>query len=145
MILLISCSDKRTEQKKPMNEFSENWTEFRTKDSIPKLLNVFLKKINNENFEIANPNERFNSTDIIDSFPRRQLSLLSKKGNSWRLTFIKGGFGKHYVYTECTIKNDSITDFRIAKSLLNLKNNDSIDKYLLNKKLKPTKIKLTMK
>lgn len=147
LILLISCSGKKSESKKSVAELDKNWTEFNTKDSIPKLLTLTLKKALKNDFKIANPNEEFNKTDVLinDSAPTRQLRLLSNKNSLWRITYIQGGFGKHYVYAECKIKNDSISDFKISQTNLKLENNDSIDKYLADKKLEPKKVKIIMK
>ena len=146
LVLSISCEDKRTERKNSTRELAENWTEFNTKDSIPELLTLTLRKMLNDDFEIANPNENFNKTDVIinDSIPTRQLRLLSSKNNFWRITYIQGGFGKYYVYAECKIKNDSISDFKFSQSNLKLESNDSIDKYLSEKKLEPRKVKIIL-
>lgn len=147
LILLISCSDKKSEPKESTTELEKNWTDFNTKDSIPELFSLTLKKVLKNDFEIANPNEEFNKTDVIfnDSIPTRQLRLLSRKDSLWRITYIQGGFGKHYVYAECKIINDSISDFKILRTNLKLENNDSIDKYLAGKKLEPKKVKIVMK
>lgn len=152
VVILVSCSngkkeektDSRTGQKIATNNSEENWTDLNTKDSIPESLNEALINFNKGNFELANPNDRYNATDIIvDSLPRQKLSLLSKKGNKWRLTYVQGGFAKYYVYTQCEIRNDSVYDLKIAKSVLILENNDSIDKYLSEKKLEPKNVKIT--
>ncbi len=154
VILLISCSDKKvdkhtdlsTSHKNTINQSEENWTDFDTKDSIPKVLSEALLNITNGHFELADPNERYNATDvIIDSLPRQKLSLLSRKGNDWRLTYIQGGFGKYYVYAQCRIRNDSIYDLRMAESIIILENNDSIDKYMLEKKLELKEANINMK
>ncbi|WP_299781533.1 hypothetical protein [uncultured Formosa sp.] len=147
LIILMNCSSKKSESTNLDVELKKNWTEFNTKDSIPELLNLALKKILKNNFEIANPNEKFNQTDVLvyDSSPIRQLKFLSKKNNTWRIVYIQGGIGKHYVYAECKIINDSISDFKISQTTLNLVNNDSIDKYLAKKKLKPNSVKIIMK
>ena len=147
LILLISCSDKKSEPKESTTELEKNWTHFNTKDSIPELFTLTLKKVLKNDFEIANPNEEFNKTDVIinDSVPTRQLRLLSRKNNLWRIAYVQGGFGKHYVYAECKIINDSISDFKISQTNLRLENNDSIDKYLADKKLEPKKVKIIMK
>lgn len=140
LILLISCSDKKAEPQKTVTELEKNWAEFKTKDSIPKLLTLTLKKVLKNDFEIANPNEEFNRTDVIinDSIPTRQLRMLSRKSNTWRISYIQGGFAKHYG----NIINDSISDFRISQTNLKLENNDSIDKYLADKKLIPKKVEI---
>ena len=144
LILLISCSDKKSEPKINVTKLEKNWTDFNTKDSIPELLNLTLKKVLKNDFVIANPNEEFNKTDVIinDSIPTRQLRLLSRKNNLWRIAYIQGGFGKYYVYAECKIFKDSITDFKISRTNLKLENNDSIDKYIAEKKIELKKINI---
>lgn len=140
IILSINCT-----QKKQKTKIDKNWTEFKTKDSIPLLLRQVIKKINHGDSLIANTRESFNATDVrFDSLPNRQLSLLANKNNKWRLTYIQGGIGKHYVFTQCKIEKDSIFDFRITTSNLKLENNDSIEKYLSNQRLKPKKLKIIM-
>ena len=54
--LLINCSEVATKEKK--------WTVFTTKDSIPEKLNHKLRE-RYGNFEIADFNQRFNSTDFL--------------------------------------------------------------------------------
>jgi len=146
LILLISCSDKKSEPQKTVTDLEKTWTDFNTKDSIPELLTLTFKKVLKNNFEIANPNEEFNRTDVIinDSIPTRQLRLLSRKNNLWRIAYVQGGFGKHYVYAECKILTDSITDFKISQTILKLENNDSIDKYIADKKMKLKGVKIKM-
>ena len=129
-----------------MTKLETNWTDFDTKDSIPELLTLTLKKVLKNNFVIANPNEEFNRTDVIinDSIPTRQLRLLSRKNDIWRISYVQGGFGKHYVYAECKILSDSITDFKISQTNLKLINNDSIDKYIAEKKMELKDVKIKM-
>ena len=141
IVTLAGCSDKKEDnkniQESSTNTSEENWTEYNTRDSIPELFNEALGNFHKGNFELANPDERFNATDMItDSLPRQKLSLLSKSGDKWRLTYIQGGFGKYYVYAQCEIRNDSIHNFVIAESILALEDHDSIDKYLSENKLK---------
>lgn len=140
----MSCSQKGKNSKNLNPENSENWTEYRTKDSIPELLKLVLQKINKDNFKIADFNREFEMTDVImsDTLPTRQLRLLARKNNDWRLSYIQGGFGKHYVYAECKIENDSIFNFKIVESNLQLENNDSIDKLLKEKKITLKEIKI---
>ncbi|MDW5288505.1 hypothetical protein [Formosa sp. PL04] len=147
LMITFSCSDKKSETKKKEIEIVENWTEFKTTDSIPELLNLTLKKVLKNDFKIANPNEQYNETDVLiyDSAPRRQLRLLSRKNNIWRISYVQGGFGKHYVFAECKLKNDSISEFKITQTNLKLESNDSIDKYLAEKKLKPNEVEIIMK
>lgn len=145
LILLISCSGKNPNPKTSVTKFNKGWTDFHTKDSIPELLTLTLKKVLESDFKIANPTDRFNATDVInDSIPTRQLRLLSRKGDTWRIAYIQGGIGKHYVYAECKISNGTISNFKISQSLLKLESNDSIDKYLADKKLLLQKVKIGM-
>ena len=102
LVILLSCSEKSEQKDEQLpdqrieqmtvTKSDKNWTDFNTKDSIPSLLNKTLNEINKGDFDLANPNERFNATDVIlDSLPRKKMSLLSKKGNKWRLTYIQVG------------------------------------------------------
>ena len=147
LIITFSCSDKKSETKKTTVEIVENWKEFMETDSISELLNLTLKKVLKNDFKIANPDEQYNETDVLicDSVPRRQLRLLARRNDIWRISYIQGGFGKHYVYAECKIKNDSISEFKITQTNLKLESNDSIDNYLAEKKLKPNEVKIIMK
>ena len=130
-------------QQSGTNGIEENWTDYTTRDSIPKLFNEALVNLNKGNFELADPYERFNASDIInDSLPQQRLSLLSKKGDKWRLTYVQGGFGKYYVYAQCEIRNDSIYNFMIGESILILEHNDSIDKYISENRLQPKYVQL---
>ena len=146
LILLIGCSDKKSEPQKTVTNLETNWTDFNTQDSIPELLSLTLKKVLKSSFEIANPNENFNATDVIinDSIPTRQLRLLSRKNNFWRIAYVQGGFGEYYFYAECKILMDSITDFKISQTNLKLENNDSIDKYIAEKRMELKDVKIKM-
>ncbi|MFI2742760.1 hypothetical protein ACG2LH_08475 [Zhouia sp. PK063] len=147
LIIVISCTDKKLTAEKHDSELEENWTCFTTKDSIPKLLILALKETFENNFEMANFNEKFNETDVIinDSIPDKKLQLLSRKNNLWRISYVQGGFAKHYVFAECKIINDSIFDFKISQTALRLDSNDSINKYITEKKIVLKKIKILIK
>ena len=140
VLFVCSCSDNKSEKSDTaMDEKSQseqNWTEYNSKNSIPDILQNALIKVSNDNFELADPNEAFNATDVIsDSLPRQKLTLLSSKNNTWRLAYIQGGFGKYNVLIESEIQKDSIVNFKIGETLLTLDNNDSISKYLSEKDL----------
>ena len=122
LLLFLSCSKK---------EISKNgWREINDKDSIPKELNKVLVSLNGDK-KIANPNEDFRETDDGSrKLPTRQLKLLAVKNNDWRMSYLQGGVGTSYFLIECTIKKDSLYNLRIANSLLNLDNNDSIQKFI---------------
>ncbi|OAZ05588.1 hypothetical protein [Flavobacterium succinicans] len=129
LLLFLSCSKKEN--------LNNDWREINTKDSIPKQLSNVLLSING-NLKIANPNEDFEATDNIvnENLPIRQLKLLAVKNNEWRLSYIQGGIGTSYFLIECTIKNDSLYNLKIANSLLDLDNNDSISKFIKQGKIK---------
>ena len=140
VLFVCSCSENKSEKRDmAMDEESQseqNWTEYNSKDSIPDILQNALIKVSNDNFELADPNEPFNATDVIsDSLPRQKLTLLSSKNNTWRLAYIQGGFGKYNVLIESEIRKDSLVSFKLGESLLRLDNNDSISKYISEKDL----------
>jgi len=137
LIIFMSCSKNVKNSKNAVVKKPENWTEYKTKDSIPELLSLVLKEINKKDFKIADFNGKFEATDVIsnDTLPRKQLRFLARKNTDWRLSYIQGGFGKHYVYIECKIERDSIYDFKTAVSFLKLENNDTIDKLLHENKI----------
>jgi len=140
VLIVCSCSDNKSEKSDiaidEKSQSEQNWTEYNSKDSIPDILQNALIKVSNDNFELADPNEPFNATDVIsDSIPRQKLTLLCSKNNTWRLAYIQGGFGKYNVLIESEIQKDSIVNFKIGETLLTLDNNDSISKYLSEKDL----------
>src|SRR5262245_39119044 len=62
----------------------QTWVEYGTKDSIPFPLHVLLDAFGKEKFEIANPNEPFQATDIVwEKLPWRQLRYLGHCGSAW--------------------------------------------------------------
>ena len=135
-IAFMSCSQKEKNSIIQNTSNSKKWSEYKTIDSIPKLLNLVLIQLNNGEFSIANPNENYNATDVVeDSLPMRQLRLLSKRNNKWRIGYVQGGFGKHYYFAQCEIQNDSIFDFKFSDSSEKLENNDTIDELIKEKKI----------
>jgi hypothetical protein len=145
-LLFISCSKKEKDNVNSSIIENTKWRLYNSKDSIPKQLNEFLFVINGET-KIANPNEEFEVTDNIvnDTLPTRQLQLLARKNNEWRMTYIQGGFGKSYIYLQCKIQNDSIINLKKGYSFKSSDNNDSIEKYLKERKLNIRDIKITYK
>ena len=145
LITFISCSQNGKNSKNINTRNLQNWTEYRTKDSIPELLKLTLAKLNNGEFKIANPNEQFNATDVIvnDSLPSRQLILVAKRKIDWRIIYTQGGVGMYYVISQCKIRDDSIFDFKIAHTLVEYVNNDTIDKLLCEQRIKWKDIKIT--
>ena len=104
VLAFISCSKKEEKKTNISKIENSNWTLYNSKDSIPEQLNQVLMAINGET-KIANSSEKFEATDNIlnDSLPRRQLRLLARNKNEWRMSYIQGGIGKSYVYLECKI------------------------------------------
>ena len=98
------------------------WLEYKTKDSIPLVLkNVLSLK---SDFKIANPDEKYNSTDfIVDSLPDKQLKYVAKNKNTWRLAYTQGGFGKYNIVVECRVEKDSVFDLKYWETLHNFTNN----------------------
>ena len=146
ILFSISCTKKNSEQKTIPSKKVENWINYNTKDSIPKQLKEVLIYINGDS-KIANPKEDFEATDNImdENLPTRQLRILARKNNEWRLIYKQGGFGTYYVYIGCKIENDSLSNLEIGKSLLHLENNDSISKFLKEEKIKLQSIKVKYK
>ena len=140
----MSCSKNVKNSKNDVVKKPENWIEYKTKDSIPDLLNSVLKEINKKDSNIADFNGEYEETDVIsnDTLPRKQIRFLARKNTDWRLSYIQGGFAKHYVYIECKIDKDSIYDFKLANTIFKLENNDTIDKLLNDKKIKLSEIKI---
>ncbi len=141
ILVFVSCLNKET---KSSNEFRNEWTVYKTKDSIPKPLKLVLEKSFKNGFKIADFDEEFNSTDIIDEkLPSKKILFLGKKNQLWRITYVTGGFGKYYSYIECKITKDSVYDFKIANSIkYKISNNKTIEKFLKDKDTKLTKIKI---
>ena len=140
ILILFSISCKREIKKNDKPNFK--WTEYKSKDSIPKQLIKVLKALNG-NEKIANFNEEYEATDNIEDtlLPTRQLKLLTNKNENWRLVYEQGGIGTSYFYVQCKIRNDSLYELKIANTLLAIENNDSISKYLKENKLQFQNIK----
>lgn len=138
ILILFSCK----KEEKSIRENSQNWIEYNSKDSIPKQLYQVLKAINGDE-KIADKDEDYEATDNIsdESFPTRQLRLLAKNNDQWRLVYEQGGIGTYMVYIECQIKNDSLFALRVANTLLAIENNDSITKFIKEKRLELENIK----
>lgn len=136
--MFISCSDQKRPKIDQKAKNSYEWKEYTSKDSIPELLYLALSKVTNQSFDIANPNEKWQQTDVIwiDSLPTRQLKFVSNMGNEWRIAYEQGGFGKHYIYAQCRIENDTLSHFKATQTILKIINNDSVNKFLSEGKLK---------
>ncbi|MET0946010.1 MAG: hypothetical protein ABWY22_11415, partial [Flavobacterium sp.] len=111
ILILFSCK----KEEKSIRKNSQNWIEYNSKDSIPKQLYQVLKAINGDE-KIADKDEDYEATDNIsdERFPTRQLRLLAKNNDQWRLVYEQGGIGTYMVYIECQIKDDSLFALRVA-------------------------------
>jgi soluble P-type ATPase len=137
ILILFSCK-----KEKSIGRSGQNWIVYNSKDSIPKQLYQVLKAINGDE-KIADKDENYEATDNIsnESIPTRQLRLLAKNNDKWRLVYEQGGIGTYQVYIECKIKNDSLFALRVANTLLTIENNDSISKFIKEKKIELKNIK----
>ena len=129
ILILFSISCKR--EIKNISNKNPEWTIYNSKDSIPKQFYYVLKALNG-NEKIADKNEEYEATDNISdaNLPTRQLKLLAKKKENWRLVYEQGGIGTYYVLIQCKIKKDSLYELKIAETLLPIENNDSISKFI---------------
>ncbi|MDI1256861.1 MAG: hypothetical protein PSV16_12265 [Flavobacterium sp.] len=144
ILLICSCHEKTV--KPNYKKIDTSWIELNEKDSIPYEILTVLKTLKG-NKKIADRNEAYEATDVIEdtTIPMRQLRLLARKNNDWRLVYIQGGIGNHYVYLECKIKNDSLYNLKIGESLSDLENNDSITKLLSQNKINLRTVKIINK
>lgn len=128
--LIISCK-KEDRLKK------ENWIEYNDKNKLPIEIKDFFKSYEGEELKIANPDENFNLTDVVQypNLPFRQLQLLEKKGSIWRMVYIQGGIGESNQFYEFKIQNDSIADIKKGYSFENIKTNDSLEYYIKKGKI----------
>ncbi len=150
-VFFLSCNQNSEERKKQVSEeigmkngtTTKMWMNFNTKDSIPSQFRAVLFAINGDR-KIANPDEQFEATDMIldTSLARRRLTLLSKKGDGWRMSYQQGGIGTYYVYIQAEIRNDSIFHLQIGDTNLLLDNNDSIDVFLKQGRIKLKELKV---
>jgi hypothetical protein len=129
ILILFSISCKR--EIKKISVKNPEWTIYYSKDSIPKQIFYVLKALNGDG-KIADINEKYEATDNIsdENLPTRQLKLLAKKNENWRLVYEQGGIGTYNVFIQCKIKNDSLHELKIAQTLLPVENNDSISKFI---------------
>lgn len=144
ILILINVSCNR--EIKNTVTINPEWTTYNSKDSIPKQFFYVLKALNGDE-KIANKNEDYEATDNIsdENLPNRQLKLLAKKNNNWRLVYKQGGIGTYYVYIQCKIKKDSLFELKIAKTLLPIENNDSLSKFIKENRIAFKNIKTVNK
>ncbi len=132
-LFIIACN---TSLKDDKPENNNNWIEYSTKDSIPKVLLNELSERTDGEFWIANPNEEYAATDVHDgNLPTRQLRFLGKKGNKWMLTYEHGGRGSHFHFIECEIVKGSIQSWRSGTVMMDINTLQEIEKVLQLKKI----------
>jgi hypothetical protein len=95
------------------------WKQYNKKDSIPKIIINKIEQSIEGNFDIANPDKPFQSTDVImdDKLPWRQLRFLGNAGNDWIMTYKHGGIGLHYHFITCKIIADKMVAFNTGTSI----------------------------
>lgn len=88
--------------------------------------------------------KNFNVTDVVlkPNLPFRQLRLLERKNQIWRMVYIQGGIGKSYQFYEFKIQGDTIYQIKKGYSFENIETNDSLEYYINKGKVKFEKIKI---
>ncbi|NMR34855.1 hypothetical protein HIO71_11720 [Chryseobacterium aquaticum] len=140
VFFIISCKNEKSRK-------DINWVVFNDKNKIPEQIKDFFQAAENGEIEIANPDEEFNTTDVVTkpNLPFRQLRLLEKKNELWRMVYIQGGIGKSYQFYEFKIQGDTISDVKKGYSFENIGTNDSLEYYIGKGKLKFEKVRLKYK
>ena len=95
LLLIFSC-EKKEEKKDIINQKDGDWIILNDKNKIPEQIKDFFLAKENRELDIVNPDEEFNRTDVVlkPNLPFRQLRLLEKKNQTWRMVYIQGGIGK---------------------------------------------------
>jgi hypothetical protein len=109
--------------KEPLRDNPEPWIEYSTKNSIPGILVKKLDTLSENSFELANPNESFQHSDVVNNnnkLPWRQLRFLGNSGKIWIMTYKHGGIGLHYHFVICKISDTEIRLFKTGVSLIDL-------------------------
>ncbi|WP_312078202.1 hypothetical protein [Chryseobacterium sp.] len=138
VLLCIYCS-KGGEQQKDVD-----WVILNDKNKIPEQIKDFFLASEKSELKIANPNEAFNIGDaVLDrDLPFRQLKLLEKKNDVWRLVYFQGGIGTSYQFYEFKIAGDTISSIRKGYSFENIESNDSLEYYIKRGKVKFDSVKI---
>jgi len=143
LFLIFSCK-KEEEKKDIINQKDSDWIILNDKKKIPEQIKYFFVASEKDELKIANPNEEFNITDVVlkPNLPSRQLRLLERKNQIWRMVYIQGGIGKSYQFYEFKIGGDSISQIKKGYSFENIETNDSLEYYINKGKVKFEKIKI---
>lgn len=93
-------------------------------NSIDPCIFHFLSKLNESKFQLANPDQPYNVTDVVDSsLPDRQLKTLYIAKNSCFMIYAHGGgAGFHYHIAWFELKANKVADFWICDSFKQLNN-----------------------
>jgi hypothetical protein len=88
---------------------------FYNRRHIPRVLKKTIKEYFNSDFRIANPNRRYNSTDVIyPLLPNKQMLFLIKNKNRYALVYERGG-GRisHTVFIYAEIISSKVIHFKV--------------------------------
>lgn len=137
---LFSC-------KKEINDNDLDWVILNDKSKIPEQIKDFFMASEKTELEIANPEEEFNLTDGGANYklPFRQLRLLEKKNQTWRMVYIQGGIGKSYQFYEFKVQGDTISEIKKGTSFQNIETNDSLEYHLKKGNVKLKSVKFSYK
>ncbi|WP_312825799.1 hypothetical protein [Epilithonimonas sp.] len=143
LFLIFSCK-KEEEKRDIINQKDGDWIILNDKNKIPEQIKDFFVASEKDELKIANPNEEFNVTDVVlkPNLPIRQLRLLEKKNEIWRMVYIQGGIGKSYQFYEFKIQGDTISQIKKGYSFKNIETNDSLEYYINKGNIKFEKIKI---
>ena len=98
----------------------------RTKD-IPDFINAFLTSATPDKFSIANPGEKWQSTDVVmEKLPNRQLIYLGIGSDLVLLTYYSGGIGESEHILIFRYKDKDIIDFWCGNVLDDVKDKKGI-------------------
>lgn len=144
LLLIFSCK-KEGDKKDNKNQKDFDWVILNDKNKIPQQIKDFFVASEKEELKIANPDEEFNITDVVlkPNLPFRQLRLLEKKNQIWRMVYVQGGIGKSYQFYEFKIQGDTISEIKKGYSFENIETNDSLEYYIKKGNLKLKKLKFS--
>jgi len=118
-----------------LNEFeTDSFKITNNKKDIPKFLRIELGCLAN-GFSIANPNQPYQSTDVIErKLADRQLVFFAKSDRMIVLTYLRGGRGVSRHLLMIKFKDDKITDFWTGICLNGMESKEGIIRYLKSTK-----------
>jgi len=96
----------------------------------PCILN-FLSTLEKSKFLIANPNEPYNATDVVDeTLPNRQLIMVYKGKKSCIIEYAHGGIGFHYHIAWFELENNTVVDFWVCNLVNIIDNVDGLRSFI---------------